>query len=507
MIELESKHQSVPSVGEWQTRRRRGSGSTAAFLLIAITVSGEARAAPSQGNLDAQLFKPVPLAPVQLDQSRALVSSLGEAQSTPSNQSRAPTAATTTLSSSESGAVGGDSSRQTVIGTAPPSRATSVPTIKANAEGVGGDSGATLLSQTAQQDRGSPTPVAFSSTADGGASIEPDQLLSLYQDGAGQAQTSMDELDLVLGHRQIFTDLRTLETRLNNQQRPTLNIVDRNSTQTDHLDINQLEISQDLFFSKGKDNLRLGAQRITFNARNQNSATQYAGGFTGNVRLNDIAAVAGEFWVNRLTYSNRARDTLLTYDVFVTLRPNDVIRIDIDTSRRLFDNIRSLQLGLTAQSYGGSIDYTPTDRLRLTARGFGASYDDQNRRRSEEVEAVWRAKTTPLIELGVRGTNFHFSRLLNNGYFNPRDYVSEEAMFRVQSELLPKFTVELAGSGGAENAHPGGVKPLIKGSLQAVYKLENGWSIDGEASHFTSRDSSSSGFARTSFTLGLHYRF
>ncbi len=383
------------------------------------------------------------------------------------------------------------------------------PLVGTSAGDAAGSGGAAAPLQAGRQDQANLTRVAYSSASksDVGAAIEPDQLLSLYQDGAGQASTSMDELDLVLNRRQIFSDLRTLETRLNIQQRPTFNVVDRNSTQTDHLDINQLEISQDLFFSKGKDNLRLGVQRILFDAPGDNDVTQYVAGFTGNVRLSDFAAVAGELWVNKLEYSRTLSDTLVTYDVFVTLRPSDVIRIDIDTSRRTFDNLRSLQLGLTAESYGGSIDYTPTDRLRLTARAFGGVYSDANRRRSEEVETVWRALSTPLIEIGVRGTNFHFTRLFNNGYFNPRDYVSGEAMFRVQSELARNFTVELAGSGGAEDAQPGGVKPLIKGSLQAVYKLENGWSIDGEASHFTSRDSSSSGFARTSFSLGLHYRF
>ena len=383
--------------------------------------------------------------------------------------------------------------------------ATSAPTL---APASAGDAAGTDGPRTGtnDRDRDGRTAVAFRPSADLDAA-EPDQLLSLYQDGAGQAQTSMSEIDLVLNRRQVFSDLRTLQTRLNDLQRPTFNVVDRYSTQSDKLDINQLEVSQDLFFSSGRDNLRLGAQRISYDAPGPDDVLQYVAGFTGNVRINDIAAVAGEFWVNRLDYT-RGGDTLVTFDTFLTLRPSDVVRIDIDTSRRTFDNIRSLQLGLTAQSYGGSIDYVPNDQLRFTGRLFGASYSDHNRRRTEEIEIVWRATSKPLLEFGVRGTNFHFSRLLNNGYFNPREYYSAEALFRLQSELSPRFTVEVAGSGGAEEAHPGGIKPLVKGSLQAVYKLPNGWSIDGETAHFTSRgDSSSSGFARTSFTLGLHYRY
>lgn len=349
-------------------------------------------------------------------------------------------------------------------------------------------------------------PVSYRPLSSTDPDADPNKLLALFQDGAGQAQTSMDELDLVIGRQQVFTDLRTLETRLNNSRRPTFNVVDRRSTQSDNLTINEIEVSQDLFWSEGRDNIRLALQKTDYTQPSVTGVNEYTGGFTSNLRLSDIVGVSGELWLNRIDYGKQ-RNTFATYDAYVTLRPVDTVRIDIDTSRRTFDNITSLRLGITARSYGGSVDYLPTDELRLTVRAFVGLYSDQNRRSSEEVEAIWRFRSNPVIEIGFRGTNFEFSRLLNNGYFNPKSYYSGEAMARVQTELSSKFTVELAGSGGAEDAHPGGVKPLIKGSLQAVYKLSNGWSVDGEASHFSSRDSSSSGFARTSFTLGLHYRF
>lgn len=342
-------------------------------------------------------------------------------------------------------------------------------------------------------------------TSPADADTDPDQLLALFQDGSSQASTT-DEIDLVIGQKQVFSDLRTLEARLNDLQRPTANVLTRHSSQSDGLDINQVELAQDLYFSQGRNELRLGFQAINYEASYANHIQQYSGGFTGNTRLSQLLALSGEFWVDRIDNGPHHK-TLAQYDVFVTLRPSDVIRIDIDTSRRPFDNLRSLQLGLTVQSYGGSIDYLPTDRLRLTGRAFGASYSDHNRRRSEEVEGIWRVRSQPTIELGVRGTNFHFTRQFDDGYFNPIDYWSGEAMVRLQSDLSEKLTAELAGSGGAEFADPGGTKPLVKGSLQLVYKLPHGWSLDGEASHFTSRASSSSGFARTTITLGLHYRF
>ena len=356
------------------------------------------------------------------------------------------------------------------------------------------------------QEQAVASPVSYGTDLSGDPDHDPTKLLALYQDGRGQAQTSMDELDLVIGGRQVFQDLRTLQTRLNEMQRPTANVVNRHSTQSDHLIINELEVSQDFFFSGGRDNLRLAAFKTDYSPRGGLGINQYTGGFTSNVRLSDLVGIAGDLWVNRIEYG-RQRNTLATYDAYVTLRPTDTVRIDIDANRRIFDNVTSLRLGVTTRTYSGSIDFLPTDELRLTARVFAGLYSDRNRRRAEEVEAIWRVRTNPIVEIGLKGTNFEFSRLLNNGYFNPKDYYSGEALARIQWNVTPKLSTELAGSAGAENANPGGVKPLAKGSFQAVYKLINGWSVDGEISHFTSRNSTSSGFSRTSFTAGLHYRF
>ena len=342
--------------------------------------------------------------------------------------------------------------------------------------------------------------------ADDDPDAHPERLLPLLTDSADMPAASADELDMALGQRRVFSDLRTLADRINADQRPTANAVIRYSSQSDDLEIRQAEVSQDLFFSHGLTDLRLGAQAIDYDPRYGRTIGQRALGVDVNHRFDDFLAFSGDLWVNRLR-GPAGHDTKVTYDAFLTLRPSDSIRIDIDTNRRLFDNVRSLQLGLTATSYGGSIDFTPMDDLRLTARGSYGRYSDGNRRRTEEVEAVWKVSSRPIVEIGARGTNFNFSRLLDNGYFNPKNYYSGGGMVRVRTTLARKLTVELAGSAGVENARPGGTKPLFSGSLQLAYMITDRWSLDGEFAHFSSRQSTSSGFSRTSASLGLHYRF
>lgn len=363
----------------------------------------------------------------------------------------------------------------------------------------------------ALQPTGSTEPVSYVAAStekpNNDPDADPNKLLTLFRDASGQTVASLDEIDSVMRQDQVFTDIRTLQDRITNSQRPVANLVVRHSSQSDNLDITQTEVSQDLYVRSGRGQFRLGFQEIQYDAPHVQGISEYSPGFTGNVRLNDITSLAGELWLNRIDYG-AVHSTIPTYDIYFTIRPNDIVRIDIDTNRRTFDNIQSLALGITAQTYGGSIDVMPIEGVKVTLRGSGATYSDHNNRRSEEAESIWRVRTNPfIIELGLRATNFHYTRLLSDGYFNPNNYYSGEGLFRVQSTFAKKLVVEIAGSAGAEKADPGGTKPLLKGSFQAVYKLSHGWSLEGEAAHFSSRESSSSGFSRTSFTAGLHYRF
>ena len=318
---------------------------------------------------------------------------------------------------------------------------------------------------------------------------------------------AMDEFDAAFGRKQSYTDLRGLRDRIETLQRPLVNVDASRSTQSDNLDISTLEVSQDVFFHTGRDRLRFAYQYDDYVPRVGDGVSQNAFGGNGTYRVNDWAAVTGDFWVNVLDTGNLPRQVEPTYDTFVTLWPNDVIRVDLDANRKIFDNVRSLQLGITADTFGASVDYSPSDDLRLSLRASGSSYSHGNDRQSAELEGVWRVRSAPMIQIGFRASGFQFSKRLNDGYFNPDAYESGEAMLRIQAPLSDKLTLEVAGSGGVEHADPGGIKPLIRASLQLSCKVTKDWTLDGGAAYFSSRDTNSSGFARTTISLGLHRRF
>jgi hypothetical protein len=327
--------------------------------------------------------------------------------------------------------------------------------------------------------------------------------------GVGRPGDDLDNADIALGlgMRQPYSDLLSLEDRIVEMARPVANAVTRYSTQSDHVDISQTELSADFFFADGAHRLRPGVQYITYIPRTGDRVNQYSAGFDGNYRFADWAGISGNVWANKIESRNVPDTVIATYDVFLTLWPNDYFRVDVDTKRETFDNITSLRMGIIANSVGGSIDFMPTNELRLSLRGGSGWFTDDNERQNYEGEVIYRLASLPTIDIGGRVSGLHFSKLLNNGYFNPENYLSEEAIFRVQSDLTNELTVELAASAGSEQADPGGDKPIVKASLQMTYKLTDNWVLGAGVSYFSSRESNSSGFERSSVNAGLHYKF
>lgn len=336
---------------------------------------------------------------------------------------------------------------------------------------------------------------------------EPPGGLPQLQVGSLGPDRAMDEFDQAFGRQQAYFDLGSLRDRIELSQRPLLNVDASRSTQSNNLDITQIEASQDVFFHAGRDRLRFGYLGGDYSPKVGNGVSQNAFGGDGAYRVNDWIAVTGDLWVNVLDSRHQPKQVEPVYDLFVTLWPNDVIRVDLDANRRIFDNIQSLLLGITADTFAASVDYSPNSDLRVSLRVNQGSYSDNNDRTAAELEGVFRVRSNPVIQIGFRAAGFQFSRRLNDGYFNPDAYESGEGMIRVQSSLNDKLTLEVAGAAGAEHAEPGGVKPIVRASLQLSYKVNKVWTLDGGVAYFSSRDTNSSGFARTTVSAGLHRRF
>jgi hypothetical protein len=233
---------------------------------------------------------------------------------------------------------------------------------------------------------------------------------------------------------------------------------------------------------------------------------QRAGLFTRR-RMGDRSELTTNLFVDQIEPEQQGGSrTVLTYDTYLTLWPNESLRIDIGSNRATFDNVKSLEQGITATALTFSMDVAPNRRTRLTTRFSASDYSDGNRRLWGQLEAerrIWRRQN---LFLGARYTATGYARQLDNGYFNPKSYRQLVATAHFYGGGGPRLFYDLEGAYGREDAVPGGRKPFSSGSLRLTYRVRERMEIQAHYSFFSTRQESSGGFARRTTGLSLRFR-
>jgi tetratricopeptide (TPR) repeat protein len=191
----------------------------------------------------------------------------------------------------------------------------------------------------------------------------------------------------------------------------------------------------------------------------------------------------------------------LTYDTYVTLWPNDVLRFDAGSSRTALDNVRSLQQNIVATYLNLGADVLPNELTRFAIHFNWGDYGDGNQRIWDQLIAEFRLRTNPHVVVGLNSTAFRFSELEDNGYFNPREYVSNGATVRLYNVSGQRFWFDFGGMAGAEHPSPGEDHFIWSLGVQLRVAATSSSSLLFHANHYSSATASSSGFARSTFGI------
>jgi hypothetical protein len=302
-------------------------------------------------------------------------------------------------------------------------------------------------------------------------------------------------------------DARRLRADLDLWAAPQTRLDAQGSTQSDDLDIRQLRAEHSVSFAGGLGNVGVRADRIDYEREDGTDSVRVTRPMLlGRYRFSDDLELHAE--VGNEHIAPRATQSMdrLVYASWLTWWPGDIVRFDLSTNRGTFDNIRSQRLGLTARTYGLSVDVTPTERQRYTARVERGLYSDGNRRWRGELEAEYRWRTHPEAWIGLRHARMSFERQLDNGYFNPLSYDATLATARVAWKLggdQGHWDLQLGGAFGREHANPDGSKPAYDASLRVGYRFDRQTRVEARVQRFSTRTSSFSGFARTTGGLLL----
>jgi tetratricopeptide (TPR) repeat protein len=295
--------------------------------------------------------------------------------------------------------------------------------------------------------------------------------------------------------------LRSIERR----ERPGLRVDYRGSRQTDDLIIRFTTFAQDWLLSQGLSTLGARYQFQDYDPRGEEESVRVhrPGGY-GRHRFNDVVEWTAFAFVDRIDV--RRLDTLywrFTYDTWLTVWPSDQARIDVGSNRTTLDNVPSLEQNIVATYINLATDVLPNELWRVVARVKYGDFTDGNAQLWGQVEGERRLRTLPRMWAGLRSTAFRFRETLPNGYFNPSDYLSADATFRMFEPRGEDFRYALAGSAGFERASPGGSKFIWSAGVRVDYLISGRFDLGGHLGHFSSATASSSGFARTTFGAQL----
>lgn len=325
--------------------------------------------------------------------------------------------------------------------------------------------------------------------------------LMLAQSQAWMGRTDLARVTLNSAELADSADAERLRKGIDLGLAPRTRVDVQRSRQSDNLNIGSTRIAHEQIFDNGRAMAGLRLDRLQFEREDgSNDATVTRPTLRGRYRLSDAFEINGEVGSDRIALRGTPAFDRLVWATWLTFWLNDSLRLDASSSRSTFDNLQSLRMGLTTTQNGLSMDYTPDQRQKYSAKIERGIYSDGNRRWSGQVEGEYRWWHKPDAWIGLRHSRMAFSELLDNGYFNPKTFEATQLTARMThrpggdgSRL--DFTV--AAAYGREQANPDGSKPAYDVSLRAGWRIDPKTRLEARVQRFSSRTSNLSGFART----------
>ena len=301
------------------------------------------------------------------------------------------------------------------------------------------------------------------------------------------------------------TQAQKLLTQIERSARPRTEIDLGRSGQSDNLDITWTGLRHSFRFNGGRTRMGPQLKLVRYDPQDGSGVdVARVGGFVAH-RFNDYLALNSTFF---LDFQKGGQNHIIpTHDTYLTIYPSDAWRIDLGASRATLDNIKSLDLGLAVDSFGGSVDFWATPDTKLTGRASWARYTDGNRRWLAEGEVRQRIHRGPDVWIGGKATTFKFAEQLDNGYFNPEKMTSAVALVELSGRLTDDIFFQTEGTAGLENALPDGKKFIWSAGLTLGHALNDNVTLLAHANHFSSRLASDSGFARTGIGIGMRVQW
>lgn len=298
--------------------------------------------------------------------------------------------------------------------------------------------------------------------------------------------------------------------KLEFQLRPTLRFDWRESHQSDDVRTSVFSLESTLHLADGASGLGFRYDLANFvppQGPVDEIVVQRAG-LRARHHFSDLVEWNGGLYLDIIDTRGASGDhDILTYDTYVTLRPNDLLRFDIGSSRWIFDSEDALRDGLNAIQGNVSMDVMPDELTKFSGRFSLADYSDGNNRTWWQFEMERRIWREPNIYLGYRYTGFDFSERWQRGYYSPDLYHSNEILARASGWFADKFRWQLRSTIGYEHELPGENRLIWSAGGGIAWEITRQLEIEIAYDFSSSSAASANGFDRGTGRLGLRYTF
>jgi hypothetical protein len=204
---------------------------------------------------------------------------------------------------------------------------------------------------------------------------------------------------------------------------------------------------------------------------------------------------------------------LFVFDAYATLTPRDWTRIDVGLSRASIDNPEAIYRGISRVELSGGLDQRLRTNLVWISSTEIAWYSDGNSSLGLGTRAVWEPLWRLPVKLNHRFSSstgfayYGFKRTNDNGYYDPRQYLSFFEEVALSMKFSPRVSARIAGRLSLDKEN--GDDWFVTGRFEAYarWAIWRGLGLSAGYTNANSRLDSRPGYEIDGYYVTLDYYF
>jgi len=210
---------------------------------------------------------------------------------------------------------------------------------------------------------------------------------------------------------------------------------------------------------------------------------------------------ASAYWVQM----GDSAGTNVTSELSLTWRPEDRLRFDAGVARDLIETRRSLELGISTQTWVGGIDWRVTPHALLHADVHNRFFSDGNHAQMEALAGELRAYADRKLRITARARiqQLRTRRDLDHGYYDPLQYLEWGPGASAEWEPWPSVVASGTLWGGWQREKNAEAKLYANSSMRIEWTIEGFAMLAVEGGRSNSNLESQTGYQQNRWAVSI----